>query len=341
MRVLNFIFCFLLAGQTFSQDAKVSPLFQVELPLEISLKASIKQIKKNTNDSTYLDKYFLYKGVDGEIDSLSFQLKSRGNFRFGFCYFPPLKIKIKKRQSNGTPFEGNKNLKLVLPCLTFDNKNDLILKEYLCYRFYELVTPYHFKTRLTNINFIETSKRKRKTFKLLGFFVEDNKNAAKRNECKVIPKIKIRSKVLEPINTVRHDFFQFMIGNVDWSSGYQHNSNILMTSTNAFIPLAYDFDMSGFVNAPYARENTPVMANGDITNRVYRGFCRNRDIMHQVRKEYLNLEPSIFELLNSYRNQFSKIEYSKMENYLKSFYSLLHNDKLFERRILNRCRTNK
>ena len=55
-------------------------------------------------------------------------------------------------------------MKLVLPCRTDDEKNDNILKEYLAYKVYELVSPYHFKTRRVNIEFTEPKGKKEKIF---------------------------------------------------------------------------------------------------------------------------------------------------------------------------------
>ena len=33
----------------------------------------------------------------------------RGNFRRSTCYYPPIKVDFKKKQTKGTVFEGHKN----------------------------------------------------------------------------------------------------------------------------------------------------------------------------------------------------------------------------------------
>ena len=66
-------------------------------------------------------------------------------------------MKIKKSSSKETLFEGNKKLKLVLPCKLESDLNDNIIKEYLAYKIYEVVSPYHFKTKIVDIQFRETS----------------------------------------------------------------------------------------------------------------------------------------------------------------------------------------
>ncbi len=42
-----------------------------------------------------------------------------------------------------------------------------------------------------------------------------------------------------------------MIGNTDYSSAYRHNEKLLFVDGN-IMPIPYDFDMSGLVDASYA-----------------------------------------------------------------------------------------
>ena len=204
----------LYIGDTLCQAIVHTPLFESEVPIPLKINASIKYTKSKTNDSTYIINYLFFKGSEGHEDSILSNLRVRGNFRLKMCYFPPLKIKIKPDDVKGTPFEGNTHLKLVLPCLNTSTKNTLILKEYLCYQFYEIITPFHFKTRLTNLDLTETLKNKQRTYQLLGFFVEDNQLVAERNGGMVMKDLKLHHKYFDDLNTIRHDFFQFMIGNV-------------------------------------------------------------------------------------------------------------------------------
>ena len=91
-------------------------LFSSRAPLDISLKISINSIKDSKKDSVYLTHMLSFRQAPGPYDSIKVDLKGRGNFRMRECYFPPLWIKIKSADAKGTVFEGNKKLKLVLPC---------------------------------------------------------------------------------------------------------------------------------------------------------------------------------------------------------------------------------
>ena len=151
----------LLLGTGLSAQEKplVTKLFQEASPLEIQLSYSNKELRKDTNDSTYIDVEMKYK-EGGEWKTLPVGLRARGNFRRAKCYFPPVKMKIKKSLAKGSLFEGNKKLKLVLPCMLESNNNDNIEQELLAYKLYEKISPYHFKTRKVKITMLEQKGKK-------------------------------------------------------------------------------------------------------------------------------------------------------------------------------------
>ena len=88
-----------------------------------------------------------------------------------------------KDQRAGTLFDGNKSLKLVLPCKIESENNDNILQEFIAYKIYENISPYHFKTRRVNVDFNEIRGKKTK-FSIKRFLIEDVKLVAKRHEGK-------------------------------------------------------------------------------------------------------------------------------------------------------------
>ena len=147
--------------------------------MKIKLNYSNKDMKKKTNDSTLSETNLNFFNEE-KWNTIPVSLRARGNFRRAKCYFPPIKMKIKKSQTKNTVFNGNKSLKLVLPCRTENEKNDNILQEYIAYKIYELISPYHFKTRRVDVDFTEPKGKKSKTFFLKGFLIEDDSRLAKR-----------------------------------------------------------------------------------------------------------------------------------------------------------------
>lgn len=326
-----------ICSLTSAQKSLSSDLLYVDqTPLEIQLKYSNKNVKKNTTDSTFIetDLNFL---IENKWNTIPVSLRARGNFRRAKCYFPPIKMKIKKSLSKNTVFKGNKSLKLVLPCRTEDEKNDNILQEFIAYKIYEVISPYHFKTRRVNIDFTEPKGRKNKTFALKGFLIEDDSRLAKRFDGRVVEQF-IHPMAMQGLTSVQHAFFQFLIGNTDFSVSYQHNGKLLYTSKE-FLPLPYDFDMTGWVDPSYGFGN-PVLQLSALTERRYRGFKRDDQVMNTVRKQYIDSKDEIISIVDSFKSEFdSTYEFDKMYKFMTDFFEIIQNDKKFNKSILSQART--
>ncbi|MDZ7647657.1 MAG: hypothetical protein U5K54_11040 [Cytophagales bacterium] len=80
----------------------------------------------------------------------------------------------------------------------------------------------------------------------------------------------IHPLTLSDTTVVLFDFFQYLIANTDWSAAQQHNVKIIQTA-NKKIPLTYDFDMAGLVNAPYATVSETLTISS-VQERLYRGL---------------------------------------------------------------------
>ena len=67
--------------------------------------------------------------------------------------------------------------------------------------------------------------------------------------------------------------FQYLIANTDYSFNQLHNGELIMKSDGSdLIPVEYDFDFSGAVNAPYATAD-PRLGIKKVRERLYRGYC--------------------------------------------------------------------
>jgi hypothetical protein len=336
MRYLFFLILLISEINTFGQHAERTALFREEAPLDIRLKFSVKQVKGITVDSIYTATFIQYKNGAG-WDSVAADIRARGNFRRANCYFPPLRIKIKKENARGTVFEGNRSLKLVMPCKSAKDGN-LILREYLCYKMYEPITKYTFNTRLVNIDFTDNSNKKMSHIPVAGFFIEDDDQVASRHHGEVVER-KLHPLAMEDSASLRHDFFQFMIANTDWSTAFMHNAKLIQfTESKKYIPLTYDFDMSGFVDAPYAEANE-TLGITSVRERLYRGFCRNPEIVQAIRKEFQQKQDVIMAPLKSYQSGFEPKEYAGMIKYMDDFFAILNNDAKFKLLVTDKCRT--
>lgn len=338
---IPFFLFFIFLGGHLDCQTPADPLFSEQKPLDLSLKISISSIKDAKKDSVYLTNTLYYRPSSGTYDSIKVDLKGRGNFRFRECYFPPLWIRIKNKDAKGTVFEGNKKLKLVLPCYTRESGNILILKEFLCYKLYEEITPYAFRTRLTNIDLTEERRRNSKTFKIKGILIEDMNKIANRLRARPLPNVKINPAVLNDTVTMRFELFQFMISNTDWSALFQHNAKLIVQGSNKYVSLIYDFDMSGLVNAPYSvvsEINGEKLDINNVTERYYRGYCHSPDVMEFVRREFISKEEKLMTIPDQLKGELSDKEIKGIKEYLKEFFVILRNDRFFKVDILDRCR---
>lgn len=333
------IFVFILLISFFvsaQKPIKSDLLYKDQTPLSIKLSYSNKEVNAKTDDSTYIktNMEFLH---EEKWSSIEVRIRARGNFRRSECYFPPIKMKIKKDQYKETLFDGNKSMKLVLPCKLEPENNDNILQEFIAYKIYEQISPYHFKTRRVDIDFNEIRGKKTKNFKLKGFLIEDDKRVAKRHEGKVFERY-IHPMAMQHLTSVQNAFFQYLLGNTDFSVAYQHNGKLLYVDKK-IIPLPYDFDMTGWVNPSYATVNS-TLGISSVQDRVYRGFKRDQEYFDQVREQFIDKKSQLMQIVSSFENEFSNPkEYENMFEFMEDFFEVLESDSNFEKAIVSKART--
>jgi hypothetical protein len=328
-------------GQTSAETKEPVLLFRSQKTLPIQLNFSTKEIRKKTNDSTYINSTLGYASEDSSLKELKVELRVRGDFRLTNCYFPPLKVQFKKSESKGTLFEGNKELKLTVQCSAKKGTNDYVIKEYMAYKLYELISDYHYKTRLADISFQEIKGSDAKNFEFKGFFIEDTKNVAERLGGNVMKRL-VHPMAQDHLESVHNAFFMYMIGNTDFSTYVQHNEKLLYVDKK-IVPLPYDFDMSGLVNASYAtisEANEEPLPISSVRERLYRGFKRDPKIIAQVRQEFLDKKNDIMAVVDGLEPLFENPkEFSDTKDYMLQFYKVMENDALYHKEITSRLRT--
>ena len=331
----QFIILFFCATIMFAQETE-NGLFSSNDVLESKIAFSPKVLRKSNNDTLYFDTPLMFR-VGGEWKEMEIGIRARGNFRRATCYYPPVKVDLKKKQTKETIFQGHKKLKLVLPCLKQSDKNDNILKELMVYKLFELVTPYHFKTRRLTVEFTDQNKKKTTVETINGFFIEDDKKVAKRAEGKVFERY-IHPMAMDSDASIRNALFQYMIGNTDFSTAYQHNGKLLYAGKK-IIPLPYDFDMSGFINPSYAVVNE-TLGIDNIRDRKYRGFKRAEEDFQKVRKDFIAQKQAMYDLMKTYEADFdNQKEYDEAYTYVESFFEIIEDDNAFKKNVIDAART--
>ena len=217
----------------------------------------------------------IYRDADGRERRVQALVRSRGRWRSetGNCSFPALFV-LFPDSTAGTLFDGETMLPLTTHCHKRSREHEqYVLKEYLAYRIYNLLTDKSLNVRLVRMTYHDTSRPRTEPFVRYGFFTEHFDSLAARHDAEVWKPEQFDVRTADPLEIATHDLFQYMIGNTDWSVIYGHNIVHIRDRAGLTTPVAYDFDFSGFVNARYAGPS-PNLSNRSVTERVFRGFCR-------------------------------------------------------------------
>ena len=129
--------------------------------------------------------------------------------------------------------------------------------------------------------------------------------------------------------------FQFLIGNTDFSIRSPHNVLLLRDPDARIIPVPFDLDSSGAVNASYAVPDKRLGLR-NVRMRRYRGFCEPRPILSQVIDYYVERKESLYEL---YQDAEELTDYSKQKgvDYLDSFFRTIESPEDFDYSMTRDC----
>ena len=285
-------------------QAGPSPLFSSDEPLTLTLTADFSALKHDRRGKPpERPATLVWHGEGSDSVALDVRLRTRGNFRLdpANCSFPPLRVDFKKAKADGTVFEGQDKLKLVVPCRpNLKAYEQYVLREYLLYRVYATITDMSFKVRLARITFRDSSGGS-DPFTRFAFFIESDAAMAARVQGRLldIPDGKIiRANVLSPDISTRVAVFEYMIGNTDWADARIHNvASLLVGGRVASVP--YDFDFSGAVQAPYATP-APGLPIANVRQRYYQGWCWPGQNTDAVLAAFRAARPRIEELYKTF-----------------------------------------
>jgi hypothetical protein len=303
-----------------SGDTTAFDFFTSDTPVEMSLTFDFKEFLKTRYKPENVDAVLTLVGSDGSILTQRIRIKARGDMRRSYCSFPPIMLKFKSKGDEPTPISKSGNLKLVTPCKQGSMYEDYILKEYLAYKMFNLVTPYSFKTRLVKIKYVD-SGRPRYSLDMYGFLIENENDLAARHDCAIVEKRAVTQSMMNPTDMVRVAVFNYMIGNTDWWLPSQHNVKVL-TSVKVMsgkpIPVAYDFDYAGLVNTEYAVPPTTIPVK-TVAERYYMGMCYSEAELAPVVEEFEELKGEFLQTINDF-DLLPKSHQKHMLTYGESFY---------------------
>ena len=291
-------------------------------PLNVTLSTDISNLVSGKIKDNYQKAIFTCKLPDSSAVSEEIRISARGHMRRSICHIPPLRLNFHNPTS--PKLYSLNSLKLVCACRSSADNQQLLFKEYLIYKIYNLLTEKSFRVRLLNITY-EDSKGKKKPSTQYAFVVENVDAMAKRNHCKERKNGKINSEATDREQMTMVAIFEYMIGNTDWSVPGDHNIKLIAPKKDSVArPYAvpYDFDYAGLVNAEYAVPE-PKLGIETVLQRLYRGYPRTMDELQAVLEVFKLQKENIYALINDF--ELLDTRYKKeMTWYLDDFYKIIN-----------------
>lgn len=312
----------------FAQEKVISrkKFFQQDSVIQVTLSTDMKKLAAQRSKPAFQEATVTWHNAEstGDVTEPA-RVRLRGNFRRENCGIASMMIDFETGMDSSR-FRNLEKLKFVAPCNRKAEGDDLVLKEYLLYKIYNLFTEKSFRVRLMHMNF-EDKANKVKPYKNYAFAIEPIDDVGKRNNCREEDSIKFQTVETNKIHTTMVSIFQYMIGNTDWSIPNLHNIKVLVHNDSPWMRpyvVPYDFDYCGAVNATYAIPQE--MLNIEkVTDRLYRGFPATIEELRPIIALFNQKEPEVFKIIEDFK-LLDDDPKKEMVNFLKQFFVIIKDE---------------
>lgn len=326
------------------QAAPTNPLFTDNAILEVTIAAPLSQIiSERPIDDDMLGQLRYRDPILGDV-ALDIGIRTRGRYRqqYRVCPFAPLRLNFKKKATENTLFRATDKIKLVTHCRTGSPQHEQgVLREYLAYRIFNLMTESSFRVRLLRVSYLDTDSDDNSTVNY-AILIEPAEQLAERLGMELLEVRRTYVDRLDGAHTNLASVFQYLIGNTDFSPirGAEnepccHNYVLVGPESGPILSIPYDLDMSGLVNAPYAKPN-PRFRLRSVRSRLYRGRCANNVHLDNTLQAYRDRRQDIYGLVTALPTMDSSTS-KRLTRYIDSFYATIDNPQRVESRIRGRC----
>jgi hypothetical protein len=314
----------------FEEDKIIDITLRFDLSSYLRTKPTVDYLKANM--TIYLSKK---DSITRDIG-----LRTYGTFRNKYCQFAPIELNIEKAHFGYSDLDNMLRLKLVPGCTSSTENKNYILKEYLAYKLFNVITDTSFRVRLITFNFMDTEKKKDPIHKY-GIFIEPVEMLTARTSSVQIESANLNQKDIIPEVMDRLAIFNYMIGNYDWSVAGLHNILVIKPfvneSTSLGIAIPYNFDWAGLVNASYAIPSKE-MGIENIRDRIFIGICRNKEVYLKYLELFSEKKDEFYRVINEFPYLDQK-EKKDVTDYLDGFFNLLAGNKdMLINTLINTCK---
>lgn len=301
------------------QPNTIFDLLYGEEPLKVRIYTDFEQLDSLRKTNVYQAAAFEFE-YQGKESKWGIKLRTRGKFRRRICNQPPLKLNFDKNDLEEAGLEKDDQLKLVTQCVPGYSGKDYLLREYLTYKLYNILSPHSFRAQLLKLEYNCTATGKRD--KSWGVILEDKNTLERRvdaEECEDC--FGSKRAQFDEQSLMRATLFQYMIANTDYSLQQMRNLKLLKNEASGVLFVApYDFDFSGLVSASYALPNVDYKQK-QIRDRVFLGYSSDEQLAEAV--EYFQAKkPEIMAYIQGAK-YLGRASRKDIEDYIESFYDSL------------------
>lgn len=314
-----------------------APFYSAADPLEIKLTTNIKRIRSDKGDKApWRSATLSYTDTAGKVVSIPTLVRTRGIWRLKNCEFPPLRLNFKGGVTKGTLLHGIDKPKLVSFCRDRDAYEQYVMQEMQLYRIYGLLTPASHRARLLKMTYADSASGKVQATRM-AILLEEPEVLAARVGGELVEITGAGPSDLAVNEDVLAAVFQYLIGNTDWSTYALHNMELVRKPDGDHMPIPYDFDFSGVINAPYATVD-PKLSIQRVRQRLFRGYCHAPEDFAKVFTLFNEKKPAIYALYKDpLGSRLPKSTVDETLKYFDEFYETINNPKRAKNQIIDAC----
>lgn len=289
----------------------------MEATLEVNIDYLLE--KKKTND--YHAAVFAFADGTGKEHRWPIEVRARGRFRRVYGAFPPLKMKFPKEVLLSRGMNKHNDLKLVTNMTGTQEGDDYVLREYLIYKMYQQLSPNSYRVQLLHLTFKNIVDGVKTTS--YAIIIEDTDEMVERlngESCKDC--FGMTDDLIQKEAAYTNALFQYMIGNTDWSIEMSRNLKLVKLPDGKHVPVPYDFDFSGVVNASYAYSRAE-LGQKKVTDRIYLGNM-DKKALAPIIDHFRARRNQIMDLVDNF-DVLSRGSRREIKKYLDQFFIELEN----------------
>lgn len=334
-RLLSFLFCLLLWHFGWGQGVSLLEEIRSDSAVDLFLTTDWKLLERKKKEKVYFPAQLMIRRSSGDSILFAVKVRTRGHMRLDICSYPPIKLKFDKEELIRRGFKPHNEWDLVQHCHDGDQFDQYLLREYLAYRLYAILSPASFQTQLIRLHSI-TPENHAAHKSAICFLVENPEELVERLGGRRNKTPTISQHSIDHQSLLRVSLFQYMIGNTDWFITNRHNLEFIgLPGVPRLVSIPYDFDYSGLVGTPYSAHHESLKLIS-TSSRYYQGKCEPAEDVRRTVEEFVTRKELLLSVIQVIPG-FDERSIRHASDYLNDFFLIIENPRKLETHILKHC----